>query len=254
MATKTKARPRAAAAAQKRQSREPPPEPAAISGQDIKRLAPCAGISPGRWSLNYIELSLLGLAATNGRILCVLSAPGWPYHCLLDPKTVRNVPNDARLSIDGAVKFVSRAYGREPTTLVLPHENPDEVVFPKWHGAVPEACNLQPIITVNAALLRKLLAALERAPDSSVTIYARPDDCLSPMMLGNEAGDMGLQMPVMDGAEGESVCHFPAAIYQSLGMDAKTLPPVFIPKARPMPTTPDGQTPAPSQSGGGLLG
>jgi hypothetical protein len=254
MATKTKARPRAATAVQERQSREPPPEPAEITCHDVKRAALCTTADNHRWVLTYVELSPLGLAATDGKMLCLVNAPGWPYHCLLDPKTVRNVPNDARLAVNGAVQFISRRPGCGEATIAVPHQDPEEISYPKWHSVLPEAGNLQPVATVSLALLRKLLAALQRQPDSSITIYANLDNCLAPLLLTNEDGDLGLLMPHGVGEDHEPRCHFPAALYQALGLQSRTLPPVFILPPRPRPAPPDGQTAASPSNGGGLLG
>jgi len=253
MATKTKAK-RSSAAQAKQTEGPPPPPPAEISGQDFKRAALCTNNSPQRWALNYIELSSLGLAATNGRLLCFLNAPGWSYQCYLEPRSLKNVPNDAKLTVNGAVQFVSS----QQTVLAVPHENPDQVTFPKWQSVLPEACNLQPIATVDITLLRKLIAALQRGPESSITIYAKPDDCLSPVMLVNEAGDLGLVMPVMQDQGREPLCHFPTTVYQALRLDTKTLPPVFIPKTPKAMPVPPANGPAPTSfggnGGGSLLG
>ncbi|MGD0088287.1 MAG: hypothetical protein ABSE73_00010 [Planctomycetota bacterium] len=254
MATKTKACKPSATAQDQQAEVPPPPEPAEITGQDLKRVALCTNNSPQRWTLNYIELSPLGLAATNGRLLCVLNAPGWPYQCYLEPRSLKGVPNDAKLAINGAVQFV----GRGQTMMVVPHENPDQVTFPKWQSILPEACNMQPLATLNASLLRTLVSALLRTPDSSLTLYAKPDDCLSPVMLVNEAGDLGLMMPVMQDEGREPLCYFPTTVYQALRLDTKTLPAVFIPRTPKVMPAPSANGPAPTSSsgngGGSLLG
>lgn len=253
MITKTKARKARAASTPDQEPHEPPaPEPAEITGQDVKRAAFCTATGHARWALEYIELSPLGLAATDGKMLCLINAPGWPYHCLLEPKTVRSVPNDARLAINGAVQFVSRQPGCGEATIAVPHQDPDDVPYPRWQSVLPEARNLQPVATVSLALLRKLLAALQRTPESSITIYANADNCLTPVLLANENGDLGLLMPCGVGENDEPACHFPAAAYEALGLQSKALPPVFILPVRP---TQAGQSPdSPSGGSGGLLG
>jgi hypothetical protein len=90
-------------------------------------------------------------------MLCLVNTPGWPYHCLLDPKTLRDVPNDARLAVNGAVQFIARKPGCGETTIAVPHQDPEEFSYPKWQSVLPDAGNLQPVATVNLALLRKLL-------------------------------------------------------------------------------------------------
>jgi hypothetical protein len=251
MATKAKAGKCHVPMTQHRPAQDPPPpQPAEISGHDVKRVALCTNNSPQRWPLNYIELSPLGLTATDGRLLCVVNAPGWQYHCFLEPRNIKKVPSDAKLSINGAVQFAGRGRGCEQTTLVVPHENPTEVTFPKWQSVLPEACNVQPIVTLDISLLRRLVAALQRAPESSITIYAKPDDCLSPVMLVNEAGDMGLVMPVMQDQGREPLCHFPTTVYQALRLDTKTLPAVFIPKTPKAMPAPTANGPVSTSSGG----
>jgi len=255
MATKTKAATRRPETAPGPEAQAPPtPEPAVITGQDVKRAALCTTTDNHRWALTYVELSPLGLAATNGRMLCLVNAPGWPYHCLLDPKTFRDVPNDARLAVNGAVQFLTRKPGCGEITTVVPHQDPDEIPYPKWHSVLPEAGNLQPVATVDPALLRKLLAALQRTPESSITIYANADNCLAPVVLANENGDLGLLMPQGVAESDEPRCHFPTALYQALGRESRTLPPLFILPPRPQPVPSDGQTPARPPNCGGLLG
>ena len=255
MTTKTKARRGHAVSRPDQDPHEPPaPEPAEITSQDVKRAALCTATGHTRWALEYIELSPLGLAATDGKMLCLVNAPGWPYHFLLEPKALKSVPHDARLAINGAVQFTSRQPGCGESTIAVPHQNPEEVPYPKWHSVLPEAGNLQPVATVSLALLRKLLAALQRTPESSITMYANPDNCLAPVLLANENGDLGLLMPCGVGENNEPACHFPAAAYEALGLQSKALPPVFIlpPTSRLAP--PDGQTATSPSNGGGLLG
>ena len=229
----------------------PAPDPAEITGQDAKRAALCTATDHAHWRLNYIELSPLGLTATDGKMLCLVNAPGWPYHCLLEPKDLKNVPHDAKLAINGTVQFVRCQPGCGDTTIAVPHEDPKEVPYPKWHCSLPEAGNLQPIATVNITLLRKLLAALQRTPESSITIYSNPDNCLSPLLLANDDGDLGMLMPCGVGENGDPHCHFPVALYQALGRESATLPPVFIPPAIPAPA---GQSPDHPDASNGLLG
>ena len=190
--------------------------------KDIKRLAACTG-ECGRYDIQCIELSPAGLAATNGRLLCVINAPGWPYHCLLDPKDLKKIDSDAALSVNGSVQFTSTAHN----AAVVPHKNPDEVSYPRWQKVLPEACCLQPMTTLNIAYLKRLLSALQRTPESSVTLYVRPDECTAPILLCNEAGDMGILTPITFERGNAPVCHFPTDIYRHTGRASETLSPVF---------------------------
>ena len=117
---------------------------------------------------------------------------------------------------------------------MVPHKNPDEVNFPTWQRVLPEAAELQPIITVNLAQLKRLLAALQRTPESTVTLHVRPDDASAPMMLCNEAGDLGMLTSVIQD-EANPVSHFPLAIYQAFNRDTQTQPMVIRPRRVPQP-------------------
>jgi hypothetical protein len=215
----------------KNQAKEPPPpEPTIITGKDIKRIAGCTDYTTGRWLTSHIELSPVGLCATNGRMLGVLNMPGWPYQCYLEAKQVKCAKDEAELAINGKVSFVSRTPGAQ-TEVTIQHSNPDEITFPKWQTILPEAALIQPVATLNIALLKRLLCVLQRSPESSVTVYVRPDDCLSPVMLCNEAGDLGLLMPLSLNDDKVPGCHFPAAVYQAFQRSIETLPPVWIPKS-----------------------
>ena len=178
--------------------------------------------------------------------------PGWPYNCYLEAKQVKCAKDEAELAINGKVSFISKTPGAQ-TEATIQHSNPDEITFPKWQTILPEASLVQPVATLNIALLKRLLCALQRGPESSVTVYVRPDDCLSPVMLCNDAGDLGLLMPFVPEEDGKPGCYFPTAIYQAYQRDIQTIPLAWIPKTASMPQADDGHAQAPSNDGG-LLG
>jgi hypothetical protein len=228
--------------------RPPAVEPVPITGRDLKRVAGCTD-NQSRWNLGYIELSPVGLCATNGRLLCVLNAPGWPYQFYLEAKDAKCVHDDAELNVNGRVLFVSRKPGGE-AELALPHSNPDEVRFPSWQHVLPDASRLQPVATLNIGLLKRLIGSLQRTAESVVTVHVRPDDCLSPVMLCNEAGDLGLLMPIGPDGNETPGSHFPEAVYQALRKDPQTIPAAWIPRHK-LPQADDVHA---SPDGGGLLG
>jgi hypothetical protein len=249
MVALTKSKKRASPTTKHAARRALAPEPAVILVRDIKRIAGCTDVH-GRWDLGYIELSPVGLCATNGRLLAVLNAPGWPYQFYVDATNVKHLEDDAELNVNGKVFFVSRKSGQ--SEVAVPHSNPDEVNFPVWQGVLPEAQFLQPVATLSIGMLKRLLTALQRTPDSRITLYVRPDDCLSPVMLCNESGDLGLLMPLGVEDDEAPACNFPTAVYQALKKDTQTIPVAWIPKVKPQQAG-DDHTPAPS-NGGGLLG
>jgi hypothetical protein len=234
----------------KNQTKEPPPlEPTIITGKDIKRIAGCTDANTGRWITSHIELSPVGLCATNGRLLCVLNMPGWPYQCYLEAKQVKCAKDEAELAINGKVSFVSKTPGAQ-TEVTIQHSNPDEITFPKWQTILPDAALIQPVATLNIALLKRLLCALQRSPESSVTVYVRPDDCLSPIMVCNEAGDLGLLMPLGLGENDTPGCHFPAAVYQAFQRAIQTIPATWIPRG-PQVQRPDDDAETQASEAGG---
>jgi len=87
--------------------------PTTITGKDIKRIAGCTDCNTGRWLTSHVELSPVGLCATNGRLLCVLNMPGWPFHCFLEAKQVKCAKDEAELAINGKVSFISKTPGAQ---------------------------------------------------------------------------------------------------------------------------------------------
>lgn len=236
-------------AAKKCAAEETPP-PAVLTGKDFKRAAVCTDHSLSRWMTSYIESSPVGLCATNGKMLCAINAPGWPYHCFLEAREVKRALDEAELAINGKVMFVSRKNGAE-AQLTIAHNNPDEVNFPKWQTILPEAQALQPVATLKIALLKGLLTALQRDPESVVTVFARPDDCLSPVMLGNEAGDLGVLMPIGMSENDTPHSHFPEAIYKAFQRDTQTIPLAWIPRRPLHQQQPEGDAEAAASGAGG---
>jgi hypothetical protein len=250
MVALTKSKKQRATPTTKRAARRPPaPEPAAISGRDIKRIAGCADVH-GRWDLGYIEFSPIGLCATDGRMLAVLNAPGWPYQFYLEGRDVRRLEDDAELNVNGRVFFVNQKTGQ--TEVTVPHRNPNEVNYPAWSDVLPEAQVLQPVATLNITRLKRLIATLQRAHESAVTLYVRPDDCVSPVLFCNEAGDLGVVMPIGADENEGPLCYFPKAIYQAFKKGTQTIPAAWIPRVPPKLGA--AENTAEPASNGGLLG
>jgi len=204
------------------------PKPTPITGADFKRAAACAGNGYGSHDIGHIELSPIGLAATNGKVLCAINAPGWPYRCFFLPQALKGLPTESLLAINGRAEFITPVPAGQGPSMAVPHYNPDEVTFPRWQKILPPAGCLQPVACLNIAQLKRALAALQAEPDSSVTLFARLDDCRSPMLLANEHGDLAV-IAAMSCSDGQAyVAHFPRSVYEAFGLPIECAHPYLV--------------------------
>ena len=190
-------------------------QPAAITGRDIKRIAPCAAKGVvGRFELQHIEVSPIGLAASDGHVLCVINAPGLSERRFVEARKVRSIHKDSVLAINGQVEFVHGA-GEQISRASFSMSSKD-VRFPDWQRILPDECWLRPLATFRINVLKRAVAALERDGDSSVTVWEHSQSRMA--MVVNEHGDLALVM-AMTGKPSR-----PKEIYEAVGLKVPSAP------------------------------
>lgn len=186
--------------------------PTPITGGDIRRIASCAAKDgSSRYAIQYVELSPIGLAASDGHVLCVINAPGLPERAFVEARKVRTVHKNSFLALNGQIEFVSGT-GEQASRMSFPKAGAD-VPFQDWTQLLPRKDDLRPVATFSVDVLKRAVAALERDGDSTITIWECPETHMA--MFANENGDMVLLMAIV--SKTTPFQHFPSAIYESVG-------------------------------------
>ncbi len=197
--------------------------PVPVTGADLKRAARGTDKGSIRYALSNIEISPTGLAATNGRILIAINAPGQDFTGYVEAKDIKAIANASEMSVNGSVQFVSTNQGAKTSTTV-PHKTAKDINFPKWPKILPDAENLAPIGTFGIPELKAILTALAIDIHQTVTIFARTDNPKAQILLANSSGDLGVVMPVVEkmNRDSQPLAHFPKAIYEAHGKSTET--------------------------------